>query len=83
AGLPLVGGRAGGVGDAVRDGETGFLVDGRSADETADAVIRILDDSVLRETLGRNARKMAENDFNWEVIFERYEAALGRAINSR
>ena len=78
AGLPLVGGRAGGVGDAVRDGETGFLVDGRSADETADAVIRILDDSVLRETLGRNARKMAENDFNWEVIFERYEAALGR-----
>lgn len=82
AGLPLVGGRAGGVGDAVRDGETGFLVDGRSAVETADAVIRILDDSVLRETLGRNARKMAENDFDWSNVFARYESALQRASGS-
>ena len=31
AGLPTVAGRAGGVGEAVAEGETGFIVDGRSA----------------------------------------------------
>ncbi|HMC04155.1 MAG TPA: glycosyltransferase family 4 protein, partial [Actinomycetota bacterium] len=40
AGLPVVAGAAGGVGEAVADGETGIIVDGRSPDETAAAIIR-------------------------------------------
>lgn len=76
SGLPLIGGRAGGVADAVRDGETGFLVDGREPAMTADAVDRILSDPSLAEILGKNARAMAETDFDWDKIFKDFEAAL-------
>lgn len=41
-GLPVVGGRSGGVGEAIRDGETGYLVDGDSLEAIADAVAKLL-----------------------------------------
>lgn len=53
-GLAVIGGRAGGVVDAVRDGETGFLVNGRSSSEIAEACIRLLLDLNLRSTMASN-----------------------------
>ena len=53
-GLPVIGGRAGGVPDAVLDGETGFLIDGRAPAEIAAACTRLLLDPELRATMGRN-----------------------------
>jgi phosphatidyl-myo-inositol dimannoside synthase len=58
-GLPVIGGRAGGVPDAIRDGETGFLVDSNSVSDVAEACLRLLLDSKLRTTMGRNGRAHA------------------------
>lgn len=76
SGLPLIGGNAGGVKDAVRDGETGFLVDGRDPDETANAVNKLLDDPALAQKMGTAACRMAKEEFTWDAIFKQYEAAL-------
>lgn len=58
-GKPVVGGRAGGVPDAIRDGETGLLVDGERPEEVAAAVIRILGDPELARAMGEKGRAFA------------------------
>lgn len=76
AGLPLIGADVGGVGDAVRPGVTGIMVDGSSAQSTADAIVRLLDDPEEAKRLGRAAREMVLEEFNWDVIFRLYRNAL-------
>jgi len=58
AGVPVVAVNAGGVGDAVRDGLTGFLVP-PSAAALAEKVIDLLDDAALRRTMAAHAKEVA------------------------
>lgn len=76
AGLPLIGGNAGGVPDAVREGETGLLVEGGDQAQTAAAIVRLLDDPETTARLGKAARKMAEEEFDWDALARRYREAL-------
>ncbi len=59
-GRAVVGGRSGGVEDAVLDGETGVLVDPLSVDEVAEALTRLLLDHAEAERLGQAGRRRAE-----------------------
>lgn len=56
---PVIGGRAGGVVEAVRENESGLLVDGNNIDEIAAAIERLLDDPVLAEHLAVNGLQLA------------------------
>jgi glycosyltransferase involved in cell wall biosynthesis/2-polyprenyl-3-methyl-5-hydroxy-6-metoxy-1,4-benzoquinol methylase len=56
-GRPAVSTRAGGVPSVVRDGETGLLADVGDADALAAALLRLFDDSELRERMGAAARE--------------------------
>ena len=76
AGLPVVAGAAGGVGEAVADAETGIIVDGRSADETAAAIIRLLDDPALARSMGTLGRQRALSGFTWDEAVEQFRTAL-------
>jgi phosphatidylinositol alpha-1,6-mannosyltransferase len=67
-GLPVVAGRSGGIPDAVRDGETGLLVDAERADAVADAVARLLDDGELRARMGAAGRLAVETRYNWDRV---------------
>jgi phosphatidylinositol alpha-1,6-mannosyltransferase len=67
-GLPVVAGNSGGVPDAVRDGETGFLVPPEDPAAFADAIGRVLADRALGERLGRNGRRAVETYFNWDRV---------------
>lgn len=64
-GLPVIGGRAGGVPDAIVDGETGFLVDGRSAEAIASRCVQLLEDAELRRRMGNNALAHAQAN-SWQ-----------------
>ena len=59
AGVPAVAVDAGGVGDAVRDGVTGFLVP-PSAAALAEKVVHLLDDATLRRTMAARAKEVAQ-----------------------
>lgn len=76
SGLPLVGGDAGGVRDAVREGVTGHLVDGGSVEETAGAIVKLLDDPTASRAMGGRARQMVLEEFTWDAIFQKYARAL-------
>jgi phosphatidyl-myo-inositol dimannoside synthase len=76
SGVPQIAGRSGGAHEAVRDGETGFVVDEPTdvAAVTA-ALARLVDDAGLRERLGRAARVRAEA-FSYDRLAARLADAL-------
>jgi glycosyltransferase involved in cell wall biosynthesis len=59
-GRPVVGTRAGGIPDLVRDGENGLLVEARSPAALADALVSVLGDRSLAERLAAAARPSVE-----------------------
>jgi phosphatidylinositol alpha-1,6-mannosyltransferase len=67
-GLPVVGGLSGGIPDAVRDGETGFLVDSNRTEPATEAVRLLLRDRALGRRLGHNGRQAAEQHYNWDRV---------------
>ena len=68
SGLAVVGGRSGGVPDAVRDGETGILVDPDQPAAVAEGVNRLLADEPLRKKLGAAGRVAVEKYYNWDRV---------------
>lgn len=58
-GKPVIGGRAGGVVEAMVDGESGFLVDGENANAIAEKVLSILDNDDLAALLGARGLEIA------------------------
>jgi phosphatidylinositol alpha-1,6-mannosyltransferase len=75
-GKPVVGGRSGGIPDAVAEGETGFLVDPGDPSEIAGAVVRILLDGDLAARLGAAGRRRVLDEFTWERTVDRIAASL-------
>ena len=67
-GIPVIGGRNGGIPDAVREGETGLLVDATSTAEVAEAVRLLLKDRELAQRLGQAGRAAVESFFNWNRV---------------
>ncbi|HEV8399846.1 MAG TPA: glycosyltransferase family 4 protein [Gemmatimonadales bacterium] len=67
-GLAVVGGRSGGVPDAVRDGETGILVNPDDPQAVAAGINQLLGDDELRKRLGVAGRKAVETFYNWDRV---------------
>ena len=70
-GLPVVAGRSGGVPDAVRDGETGILVNPNEPKEIAHALKLLLTDPQLAKRLGDGGRRWAETEMNRDRVADR------------
>ena len=80
-GLPVVAGRSGGSPDAVREGETGHVVDGRSMREVTDAVADLLQDRERARALGAAGRAWVERDWRWEVQAGRLRSLLAGPVD--
>ncbi len=65
---PVIGGRSGGVVDAIVDGETGFLVDPLDSSQIARKLILLLSDAELARKLGKQGRERIEREYTWQVI---------------
>jgi phosphatidylinositol alpha-1,6-mannosyltransferase len=70
AGVPAVAGRSGGSHEAVVDGDTGFVVDGRALDVRG-ALAALLADDDLRERMGAAARARAVTEFSYDTLAAR------------
>jgi phosphatidylinositol alpha-1,6-mannosyltransferase len=64
-GLPVIAGDSGGAPDAVLDGETGYVVAGRSLSAVSDRVAGVLGDVNLRTDLGAHGRSWIQADWAW------------------
>ena len=67
-GLPVLAGDSGGAPDAVLEGETGYVVDGRDVDAVAGRLVTLLRDPALRQRLGAAGRAWVERDWRWDLL---------------
>jgi phosphatidylinositol alpha-1,6-mannosyltransferase len=76
SGVPVVAGRSGGAPESVQEGRTGFVVDGRSIDQIADAVSRILKDPDLAARMGAAGRQWILERWRWQTHAARLATLL-------
>lgn len=65
---PSIAGKLGPSAEVVLDGKTGVLVDPDSVEEISRAILALLSDDVLRESLGQNAYARTLSNYNSEVF---------------
>lgn len=80
AGLPVVSTDAGGVREAVADGETGFVVPRDDVVSLADSLRALIVDPSLRARMGAAGRARYESDFSFGVHLRRVWAVYRRAM---
>jgi phosphatidylinositol alpha-1,6-mannosyltransferase len=78
-GLPVVAGDSGGAPDAVLEGVTGYVVDGRRVDAVADRVGELLADESKRMTMGEAGREWVAREWRWPTL----AARLGELLHAR
>jgi phosphatidylinositol alpha-1,6-mannosyltransferase len=77
---PVIGGRLGGISDAVVDGVTGLLLDPLDLDEIVGAILRLLTDHAYARKLGKNARRHVVEELSWEKVTERLDCYLKEVL---
>jgi phosphatidylinositol alpha-1,6-mannosyltransferase len=75
AGIPSVAGISGGQSEAVLNGKTGLVVDGRRVEEVAFAIRKLAKNPALRKRMGQNGIRWAE-DNDWERVAGRIFSAV-------
>jgi glycosyltransferase involved in cell wall biosynthesis len=81
-GTPAIGYNVPGLSDSIQDGKTGLLVPSGDIKELAKAIVRVIDDSELRERLSQNARSWAAG-FSWDSSAKEFEKVLDGVISGR
>jgi len=77
-GLPVLAGDSGGAPNAVREGETGFVVAGRDVDAVADRLVTLLRDRELAARMGAAGRAWVESEWRWEKQAARLHTLLAQ-----
>ena len=70
-GTPVIGGRTGGIPEAIREGETGLLVPPNAPDALAATATHVLTNPEVAEGLGQQGRHRVVHEANWDVIADR------------
>jgi glycosyltransferase involved in cell wall biosynthesis len=70
SGVPVVATRGGGIPEIVVDGKTGLLVERGDASAMAEAILRLLSDEELKNSVARAGRKQARV-FSWDKIVKK------------
>lgn len=78
--LPIVSTKVGGIPDEVKNGENGFVIEPRKANELADAICKLIDDEKLRRTMGDNSYALFRERFIREHFEDSFIKAMLQAI---
>jgi phosphatidyl-myo-inositol dimannoside synthase len=79
-GIPVVVGDSGGAREALVDGETGILVDGKRVDDVADAVGSLLADPTRAAAMGAAGRERVLRSHRWPDIAAQLAVWLREAV---
>jgi phosphatidylinositol alpha-1,6-mannosyltransferase len=75
-GLPVIGGDSGGAPDAILDGETGYVVPGRSEGVLAQRLIELLADPAGAAAMGEKGQAWIDREWTWDLVAERLQHIL-------
>ncbi len=77
---PLIATSTGGLGEVCIDGQTGLQVAPFSPDQVARAILQLKENESLRERLGGQARKWAENRFTFSRTLDQMEEVYQKTL---
>jgi phosphatidyl-myo-inositol dimannoside synthase len=66
-GLPVIGGDSGGAPDAIRNGESGYVVPGHNVGEVAARIIELIDDPAKAKAMGEKGLAWVQRDWQWDL----------------
>lgn len=81
-GKAVVATRVGGIPEFVTDGEAGLLVPAEDADALAAAILRLIDDLVSRDRLGRQGLALVDEVYDYRQLVQRYGDVYSTVIGS-
>ncbi|GGI07263.1 glycosyltransferase family 4 protein [Egicoccus halophilus] len=81
-GVPAIAGRSGGAPEAVRDGETGTVVDGRDPQALLAALDSWLGDPAARARAGTAGRAWVERQWSWDAIAAGFARVLDEVVGA-
>jgi glycosyltransferase involved in cell wall biosynthesis len=83
-GIPVIGCRVGGIPEVIDDEVNGFLIEPGDASTLANSVLRLLNNPVLRQQMGKAARLSVLNQFNRQQMaqatVDAYLATLSKPV---
>jgi glycosyltransferase involved in cell wall biosynthesis len=80
---PVVVSNIGGFAEVVRHEETGILVYPDNSDSIAWGILQVLKKPILIKEYGANARRMIEEEYNWQRVARETIKVFERVINER
>jgi len=81
AGLPVIGFDAGGLPEAIADGETGLLVPSENAELLQQAIKTLIDDDGLRQRMGAAGRERMQKEFSIATMADKHAALYESILN--
>ncbi len=75
-GLPVIGGDSGGAPDAILDGETGYVVPGRSDEALTERLVQLLADPAGAAAMGDKGQAWVDREWTWDLVAERLQHIL-------
>ncbi len=81
-GKPVISTNVGGIPEVVLDGVTGILVPPGNSRELAHAIMKLLNDRELRESLGREGRRRVEEHFTLQAHVQRIQEIYGEILGA-
>ena len=79
-GKPVISTNVGGIPEVVLDGVTGILVPPGNSKDLAHAIMRLLNDYELRESIGKQGRRRVEEHFTLQAHAQRIEEIYGEIL---
>lgn len=80
SGLPIVTTDSVGPREIVQDGKTGYIVGQRSSEQISEALNKLIDNPSRRELFGSNARKIAVQKYNMDLIADKWQQKIHDVI---
>ncbi|WP_428324987.1 glycosyltransferase family 4 protein [Nitrosopumilus sp.] len=69
---PIIASKVGGIPEMIYNDETGLLAEEGNAEQWIEKIIKILDNKEFAEQLGKNARKLVIDKFNWDKLAKNF-----------
>jgi glycosyltransferase involved in cell wall biosynthesis len=79
--VPVIATPVGGIPDFLKDGETGLFCEVNNPRSIAEKVKILLDNKELREKIIFNAKKLVEENYDWNSIAEKMKSILNQLNN--
>lgn len=80
---PIIASNAGQISDVIDSEVSGLLVKPDNIEDLSNSIVRLLESDVLRESLGKNAQKIAREKYSWDEQVKKIEKVLEEVVNGK